>query len=693
MAHIGNAPFGKTVRTVTSETLTSVKTAYYPTGGYIVGYVDVYVNGVRLTETADFTATDGTTVTLLYNPSIGDTVDVVTYGSIELANAVRRDGDTLVGTLYTRALVPTANVTYDIGTSTMRYRDLFLSGNTINLGDIQLTANSTSFRVSNTTGGTFPSSLANTTISGTLAANATTITGNVSITGAAFTNGTITVANSSQNTVFITTSGNLGLNVASPTLKLEAYDSSNTATGFNFRNNNAGSGTQVNLQLGNDGATNRAGLALFGTQFNNSALYYKDSLYVYNNSANGGIYIHSENGAPIVLGVSSAQRLSVNTTGVYISGNNTVGGMTIVSNHESGTGSVLRLSKANTTTQAYLSVNSDEVYVGAAASNSTYGIIGSKANVAIQVGYTDRAFFNNSGAGMVLKGKYCVDFSTGITNYTTVNPSHSVLLQGSPNDRDCWIYLDPADTASNWGIYHRNVDTAVGSAPGNSIAFIGGGNNGIKGYINLMNGTWGIGNNAVEVYSAGVPSGGLAAASDYLWFRAWNSTMQRTSYDRGWDNYPSVTVQNTTDVGPQGEYRIHGSPGVNGGDFSVVTRSDGGYATGSDQRRKTNIENITGALATVMQLTGKKFNIINSEGVLDPMRGEKKQFGLIAQDSINIIPEAVSFYPEADTPNENGWASAYSIEYQSLVPLLIEAVKEQQLTIEQLQNDINVLKG
>ncbi len=243
MAHIGNAPFGKTVRTVTSETLTSVKTAYYPTGGYIVGYVDVYVNGVRLTEAADFTATDGTTVTLLYNPSIGDTVDVVTYGSIELANAVRRDGDTLVGTLYTRALVPTANVTYDIGTSTMRYRDLFLSGNTINLGDIQLTANSTSFRVSNTTGGTFPSSLANTTITGTLTSNATTITGNVSVTGNTtltgtlttnahimigdltvtgnqFVNGAVAFANSTSNAVFVAANGNVGFSTSTPGSRL-----------------------------------------------------------------------------------------------------------------------------------------------------------------------------------------------------------------------------------------------------------------------------------------------------------------------------------------------------------------------------------------------------------------------------------------------------------------------------------------
>jgi hypothetical protein len=45
MAHIGNQPFGKTVRTITTETLASVKTQFYPTGGYTIGYVDVWIYG------------------------------------------------------------------------------------------------------------------------------------------------------------------------------------------------------------------------------------------------------------------------------------------------------------------------------------------------------------------------------------------------------------------------------------------------------------------------------------------------------------------------------------------------------------------------------------------------------------------------------------------------------------------------
>lgn len=208
----------------------------------------------------------------------------------------------------------------------------------------------------------------------------------------------------------------------------------------------------------------------------------------------------------------------------------------------------------------------------------------------------------------------------------------------------------------------------------------------------------------IQVYSAGggavatmwadgTPPGSGQGNSEMMWFGSLSLRNQRCCYDRSWENYPSLTVLNHTDQGPQGEFRIHGANGVSGGDFSVVTRSDGGYATGSDARRKANVENITGALATVQQLQGKKFNIINREGDLDPMRGDKKQYGFIAQECENIIPDAVTFYPDENTPNEHGWASAYSIDYASLVPLLVESIKEQQAQIETLKAEVAALKA
>ena len=76
-----------------------------------------------------------------------------------------------------------------------------------------------------------------------------------------------------------------------------------------------------------------------------------------------------------------------------------------------------------------------------------------------------------------------------LNTYTTVNPTSNVYLYSQPNDRDSWIYLDSADTGSNWGIYHRQIDSAVSGLPGNSIGFIGGGSNTLQAWISLANGS------------------------------------------------------------------------------------------------------------------------------------------------------------------------------------------------------------
>ncbi|MFZ2310499.1 MAG: hypothetical protein WAW11_03060 [Patescibacteria group bacterium] len=78
--------------------------------------------------------------------------------------------------------------------------------------------------------------------------------------------------------------------------------------------------------------------------------------------------------------------------------------------------------------------------------------------------------------------------SLALDNYATVNPSSNVFLYSQPNDRDSWLYLDSADTGSNWGIYHRQIDSAVSGLPGNSIGFVGGGSSTLQAYISLLNG-------------------------------------------------------------------------------------------------------------------------------------------------------------------------------------------------------------
>jgi hypothetical protein len=53
---------------------------------YDVGFVDVYLNGVKLIPTTDFTATNGATVILTTGAVTGDNVSIIAYGAFNVAD-------------------------------------------------------------------------------------------------------------------------------------------------------------------------------------------------------------------------------------------------------------------------------------------------------------------------------------------------------------------------------------------------------------------------------------------------------------------------------------------------------------------------------------------------------------------------------------------------------------------------------
>jgi hypothetical protein len=79
MAYIGNGPGVASQRIVSTLTATDGQTSFTPTSGYTVGYVDVYLNGVKLISGTDFTASNGTNVVLTSGAATGDTLEVVAY--------------------------------------------------------------------------------------------------------------------------------------------------------------------------------------------------------------------------------------------------------------------------------------------------------------------------------------------------------------------------------------------------------------------------------------------------------------------------------------------------------------------------------------------------------------------------------------------------------------------------------------
>jgi len=129
-----------TARTIFTYTATASQTTFTVPGGYVTGAVDVFLNGIKLISTTDYADTSQTDIVLTSGASLNDELQVIKYENFTIGNAVLKTGDTLQGTLTTQNLLPDVTLTRDIGSSTLRYNDLWLSSSTIHLGDRQLSA-------------------------------------------------------------------------------------------------------------------------------------------------------------------------------------------------------------------------------------------------------------------------------------------------------------------------------------------------------------------------------------------------------------------------------------------------------------------------------------------------------------------------------------------------------------------------
>jgi len=85
--YIGPAPVPQATQTRQTFTATSGQTSF-ATAGYTAGFVDVYMNGVRLVDGTDFAAANGSDVVLTTGAATGDIIDVLMFTAVDLATAV-----------------------------------------------------------------------------------------------------------------------------------------------------------------------------------------------------------------------------------------------------------------------------------------------------------------------------------------------------------------------------------------------------------------------------------------------------------------------------------------------------------------------------------------------------------------------------------------------------------------------------
>ena len=96
--YIGRSP-GDAAVIIARQNYTSsgVTTDFTFTSGYTPGYLDVYLNGVRLVNATDYTAGDGSTVGLTSAAVDGDALELVAYKSFNVGNVTNATGNFDVG--------------------------------------------------------------------------------------------------------------------------------------------------------------------------------------------------------------------------------------------------------------------------------------------------------------------------------------------------------------------------------------------------------------------------------------------------------------------------------------------------------------------------------------------------------------------------------------------------------------------
>ena len=127
--------------------------------------------------------------------------------------------------------------------------------------------------------------------------------------------------------------------------------------------------------------------------------------------------------------------------------------------------------------------------------------------------------------------------------------------------------------------------------------------------------------------------------------------------------------------------------------FGSACQANGGFSTYSDERLKENITTIDSALDKVALMNGVSFTWIDTE-----KRGEGKQFGVTAQNMLEVDAELPKLVEDADATNEEIAnekinTQYYSMDYARLTPFFIEAIKELKTELDAAKARITTLEG
>jgi len=266
-----------------------------------------------------------------------------------------------------------------------------------------------------------------------------------------------------------------------------------------------------------------------------------------------------------------------------------------------------------------------------------------------------------SGTGIFTPTSTSLGFSTNGTNKMTLDASGNLGLGVTPYSTSALIKSFDFNTTGGFGSYSNSTNTQFTYLSSNA-------------YINS-------GVNWAYKYSGVPASTFMQNTGEYQWFTAPSGTA---------DNIISFTrVMTLTNSGNLGigtaspAVQFHTTGGVRFAGLASITDlrtdADGDLFNGSDFNLKNSIDTINFGLSDVMKLKPVSFNWNDEARNIN----EYKSMGFIAQDVMNVIPNAASTMGDGDM----------QVDYNAIVATLTKAIQEQQALIKALEQRILILEN
>lgn len=270
------------------------------------------------------------------------------------------------------------------------------------------------------------------------------------------------------------------------------------------------------------------------------------------------------------------------------------------------------------------------------------------------------------GGGAVLGGTIDVVGKANFSNELTANTSINVM-----NDGNSHLFFRKADGTEKGLLYADdlgNVSIRAGGGSGPVWNFWNSGSCQFPGAISNYNGI-----NSTTYYPGGNKNDYLNTAG--LVSRFSNGAYASLYFQEYVGNYHQA-ILNVNGYGQDNSFYFR-----SGGDFFCTRNgSFDNVEIRSDRRAKSDIKVIENALEKVETLSGNTYELHNTSG------GTTRSAGLIAQEVQEVLPEAVTQDNEED-------GGMLRLNYNSVIALLVESVKELSAEVKGLKAEIEELKS